>query len=75
MPEWGAGLDLDDLDSADRAALIEIIRVYRQRWVIVGPCLDNGWYAYPRHDQTIQRVLAANLPELNARLRERESAP
>jgi hypothetical protein len=62
MPEWGAALDLDALDSADRAVLIEIIRVYRERWVIVGPCLDSGWYACPRHDETLQRVNVASLP-------------
>lgn len=63
MPEPCEGIRLDDLDEAQRAELFEIIRRYRERWVIVGPCLDGGWHASPRGDDTAPRVQASSLPE------------
>jgi hypothetical protein len=53
----------------------EVIRRYERRWVIVGPCLDGGWYAWPRRDETGARVQAASLDELGVRLGEREAGP
>jgi hypothetical protein len=51
----------------------EVIRRYQRRWMIVGPCLDGGWYAWPRGDDTAPRVQAESLAELGDRLAEREA--
>ena len=50
----------------------EAIRVLQQRWMIVGPCLDGGYYAWPRGDDNAPRVLARDLDELATKIKERE---
>jgi hypothetical protein len=51
----------------------EAIQVLQQRWMIVGPCLDGGYYAWPRGDDNAPRVLAGDLDELATKIKERES--
>lgn len=37
-------------------------------WRVVGPCMDGGWYAWPRGDDQAERVRAPSIPELDAAL-------
>jgi hypothetical protein len=53
-----SGINRDRIDVAQRAELDGILSVHGERWVIVGPCLDSGWYAWPRGDENGQRVHA-----------------
>ncbi|MGH3158982.1 MAG: hypothetical protein ACRDNF_20750 [Streptosporangiaceae bacterium] len=52
--------------------LPEVIRVLQARWMIVGPCLDGGYYAWPRGDDNAPRVLARDLDELATKIKERD---
>jgi hypothetical protein len=71
-PDLFNSLTADDLDPAVRAELTELLQVYDRRWMVTGPCLDGGWYAAPRFDQTAPRVLGATLAELRRNLHARE---
>jgi hypothetical protein len=51
-PDLFNRLSPDELDPVLRTELIELLQIYQRRWVVTGPCLDGGWYAAPRHDQT-----------------------
>jgi hypothetical protein len=77
VAEAGAGgrshLDGPGAGEPDEAAAV--IREYGPRWMIVGPCLDGGWYAWPRGDDTARRTLASSLADLGLKLKERECAP
>jgi hypothetical protein len=55
------------------AEMPEVIRGYQLRWWIVGPCLDGGYYAWPRGDDNAPRVLARDADELAAKLAQREA--
>ena len=69
MPEPGEGILPSDPPATGPDEQAEIIRRHRERWVIIGPCLDGGWYAWPRGDETAPRVQAASLPELSTKLK------
>jgi hypothetical protein len=68
--EPGADLPVPDLDPALRAELAAVLREHQARWVIVGPCLDGGWYAAPRRDRGGARVPGRTLADLAGRLRD-----
>jgi hypothetical protein len=53
-----------------RAELDAFLEEHGSRWHVVGPCLDAGWYAWPRADVLGPRVLAASLAELTIKLKE-----
>jgi glycosyltransferase A (GT-A) superfamily protein (DUF2064 family) len=65
-------LSPDELDPALRTELIALLQIYQRRWVVTGPCLDGGWYAALRHDQTAPRLLASSLAELRCGLHTHE---
>lgn len=71
-PDLFNRLSPDELDPALRAELIELLQIYQRRWVVTGPCLDGGWYAASRRDQTAPRVLASSLTELGRNLHAHE---
>jgi hypothetical protein len=84
MPGWGlnsagvpaaervGSLPPADLDPGVLAELTELLGIYGDRWVPIGPCLDGGWYAAPRHDRGGARVQGSNLAELRRNLHARE---
>jgi hypothetical protein len=53
-----------------RAELDAVLGKHGARWHIVGPCLDGGWYAWPRGHDEAPRVLAPTLAELDNALDE-----
>jgi hypothetical protein len=61
---------LGRLDPAQRPELDALLDLHGERWVIVGPCLDGGWYAWPRGDATAPRIQAPSLAHLAAGLTE-----
>jgi hypothetical protein len=71
-PDLFNRLSPDELDPVLRTELIELLQIYQRRWVVTGPCLDGGWYAAPRHDQTAPRVLASSLADLRRNLHAHE---
>jgi hypothetical protein len=72
VPETVGSIPRDDLGPAVMAELTELLRVYGDRWVPIGPCLDGGWYAAPRHDRGGPRVLGRSLTDLGRNLHNRE---
>lgn len=72
VPEKVGSVPPDHLDPELMAELTELLRVYGSRWVPIGPCLDGGWYAAPRHDRGGARVLGSNLADLSQNLHIRE---
>jgi hypothetical protein len=72
VPERVGSIPRDDLGAVVMAELTALLRVYGDRWVPIGPCLDGGWYAAPRHDRGGPRVLGSTLAELGRNLHDRE---
>jgi hypothetical protein len=56
-----------------RIELDALLDEYGAYWHVVGPCSDCGWYAWPRGDGQVPRVVAPSLPELSSKLKERGS--
>jgi hypothetical protein len=56
-----------------RAQMDALLNEHGSCWHVVGPCLDGGWYAWPRGDVLAPRVMAASLAELAIKLKERRS--
>jgi hypothetical protein len=63
-----SNVNLDRLGPDGRPELDAVLDRHGRRWVIVGPCLDGGWYAWPRGQDTAPRVLARTLAELDGKL-------
>jgi hypothetical protein len=72
VPETVGSIPPDDLGPEVLAELAELLRICGERWVPIGPCLDGGWYAAPRHDRGGARVQGSNLAELRRNLHARE---
>jgi hypothetical protein len=66
-----SNVNLDRLGPDHRDELDALLDRHGRHWVVVGPCLDGGWYAWPRTDDTAPRVLAPTLAQLDAKLTHR----
>jgi hypothetical protein len=69
-PERVGSIPRDELSPAVLTELAELLRVYGDRWVPIGPCLDGGWYAAPR--QTGVASASTSLADLCCNLDARE---
>jgi hypothetical protein len=72
VPETFGSIPPDDLEPDVLAELAAVLQTHGKRWVIIGPCLDGGWYAAPRQDRGGARVPGTNLADLDRNLHARE---
>lgn len=74
MPEsWMYTSRREDLPVALRAELGELLDKHGVCWHVAGPGPDGSWYAWPRNDDRVPRVLASSLAELADKLDDQES--
>jgi hypothetical protein len=72
VPETFGSIPPDDLGPDLLAELTSTLRTHGKRWVIIGPCLDGGWYAAPRLDRGGACVSGTSLADLDHNLHAHE---